>query len=371
MTTVSSDSTSKAEDFSTGHAIVIGVANYRHINGLSDAVLNDADDLANVLTSDDRCGYDKCNLHLLLDSDATLARIRRALSTVTEASHPQDTVVIFFSGHGAVLHKSGAPISAILPVECDAGALDKTSLCEPELSAALQNIPARRLLVLIDACHSGGVGSFKNQGVVKLPTFGYVEKSLGRLAQGAGRVLIASSRANETSLVLVGKRNSVFTCHLLEALRGEGRTSGDGVIRVFEIFNHISEMVQRSVPGRQHPIFKASDLENNFPVTLDHSGGKVAVTETDHQATRDIWERLVKIMSDLYPQGPTDQEIWCRAGGDLSRVHLSGTGRDRWFRALRTLRQGGGGAGIQKESLISTALEDYPHHPELITLSQL
>ena len=368
---MSSDSSAEAEDFSTGHAVVIGVANYRHINRLSDAVLNDAGDLANVLTSDDHCGYDECNLHLLLDGDATLVRIRKALSAVTEASHLQDTVVVFFSGHGAVFHKSGEPISAILPVECDAGALEKTSLCEPELSAALQNIPARRLLVFIDACHSGGVGSFKNQGAEKSLTFGYAEKSLGRLAQGAGRVLIASSRANETSLVLAGKRNSVFTCHLLEALRGEGHTSGDGVIRVFEIFNHVSEMVQRSVPGRQHPIFKASDLEDNFPVTLDRGRGKIAAPETDYQVTCDIWERLVKIMSDLYPQGPADQEIWCRAGGDLSRVHLNGTGRDCWFRALRTLRQGGGGAGIQKESLISTALEDYPHHPELVTLSQL
>ncbi len=369
MRKISSHSSAKSESFSTGHAVVIGVANYWHIGKLSNAVLNDACDLANVLTSNDHCGYDKHNLHLLLDDNATLVRIRKALGAVTEASCPQDTVVIFFSGHGAVFHKSGEPISAILPVECDVGSLDETSLSEPELSATLQNIPARRLLVLIDACHSGGVSSFKSQGVAKSLTFGYAEKSLGRLAQGVGRVLIASSRADETSLVLGGMRNSVFTCHLLEALRGEGRTSGDGMIRVFDIFNHVSKMVKRSVPGHQHPIFKASDLEDNFPVTLECGRSQIAVNKTDHQVTRDIWEQLVNIMSDLYPQGPTDQEIWCRAGGDLSRVHLSGTGRELWFRALRILRQGGGGAGIQKENLIAAALEDYPHHPELVDLS--
>ena len=357
----------KTGDFSAGHAVVIGVANYRHINPLPDAVLNDAGDVADVLTSDDRCGYKECNLHLLLDGDATLVRIRKALSAVAEASRPQDTVVVFFSGHGAILDGPKGPISAILPVECDAGALDETCLCEPELSAALQNIPAQRLLVLIDACHSGGVSSFKDQRSVKSPTFGYTEKSLSRLAQGAGRVLIASSRARETSLVLDGERNSVFTRRLLEALCGEGRTSGDGVIRVFEIFNHVSEMVKRMVPGRQHPIFKASNLEDNFPVALDCGGIKTTVSETGLRVTWEIWERLGKIMPDLYPQGPTDQEIWCRAGGDLARVHLTGTGRENWFRALRTLRQGGG-AGIQKESLIAAALGDYPHHPELAIL---
>ena len=139
-------------------------------------------------------------------------------------------------------------------------------LCEPELSEKLRSIPARRLVVIIDACHSGGVSSFKKHKPLGSLILGYTEKSLGRLAQGAGRVLIASSRASETSLVLDGERNSVFTRHLLEALRGQGRTSGDGLIRVFEIFNHVSETVKRTVPGRQHPIFKASDLEDNFPV---------------------------------------------------------------------------------------------------------
>ena len=77
------------------------------------------------------------------------------------------------------------------------------------------------------------------------PGLGYNEKSLGRLAQGTGRVLIASSRASENSWVLPSARNSVFTSHLLDALRGRTRTSGDGVIRVFEIFNHVAEMVKR------------------------------------------------------------------------------------------------------------------------------
>lgn len=75
---------------------------------------------------------------------------------------------------------------------------------------------------------------------------------------------MASSRANETSLVLREDRNSVFTCRLLEALRGKAHTDGDGLIRVFDVFNYVAEQVARSVPGRQHPIFKASDLKEQL-----------------------------------------------------------------------------------------------------------
>ena len=172
---------------------------------------------------------------------------------------------------------------------------------------------------------------------------GYSDKSLARLAEGTGRVLLASSRANEASLVFPNARNSVFTSKLLEALRGEGQTSGDGVIRIFEIFNHVAQMVKLAVPGRQHPIFKASDLEDNFPVTLDRGGIKTALADARSSSMLGIWERLNSLMPDLYPLGPMDQEVWARAGGDPSRLHLNDTGRVLWFKALRTLRRGGGG----------------------------
>ena len=200
------------------------------------------------------------------------------------------------------------------------------------------------------------------------PILGYSEKSLARLAQGTGRVLIASSRATEESLVFSNARNSVFTSHLLDALRGQAWTRGDGVIRVFEIFNYISENVKRQVPGQQHPIFQASDLEINFPVALDQGGVKSG-TPTDHFAANpNVWNQLGDMMSNLYPTGPTDQDIWTRAGGDPSRLYLNEPGRVAWFRALRMLRSGGGGSGIRRETLIRTALEDYPHHPALTAL---
>ena len=354
--------------FATGHAIVIGVANYRHGSPLPGAVLNDAQDVAAVLKANEYCGYDERNVHLLLDGDATLERIRAALASVAAASGPDDTVVIFFSGHGANLGDPADPESALLPVECDPRTLDTTSLSEPEFSAALQRFAAQRLLVLIDACHSAGAGSFKAAQAAEPPALGYSEKSLGRLAQGTGRVLIASSRASEESLVFSNNSNSVFTSHLLNALRGQAWTRGDGLIRVFEIFNHVSEMVKRQVPGQQHPVFKASDLEDNFPVALDRGGVKSTPPPPGSAADPDIWSQLGDMMPDLYPAGPTDQEIWVRAGGDPSRLHLNDTGRVAWFKALRTLRRGGGGSGIRRETLIRAALEDYPHHPALSAL---
>lgn len=353
--------------FDKGHALVIGVANYAEVGSLPGAVLNDAQDVASVLQSSDYCGFPAANVRMLLDDKATLSAIKGALADVASAAGPEDTVVIFFSGHGARFSRGAAETSALVSFDCKRNDLLSTTLTEADFSAALAKIKAKRLIVLIDACHAGGASAFKGDEGRDID-FGFDEKSLQRLAEGTGRVIMASSRANETSLVLAGARNSVFTGKLLEALRGKARTEGDGLIRVFDVFNYVAEQVANSVPGRQHPIFKASDLESNFPIALESGGAKTAGAKT---GVSDDWRELEQIMADLYPAGPNDQDIWARAGGDPSRLKLSGTGRANWFSALRTLKLGGGGSDISRRALIEAALDDYPHHPELVALEAI
>jgi len=134
------------------------------------------------------------------------------------------------------------------------------------------------------------------------------------------------------------------------------------------VFNYVAEQVARSVPGRQHPIFKASDLESNFPIALERGGAKTVYSQPGASAG---WRELETIMADLYPAGPNDQDIWARAGGDISRLKLNATGRANWFSAIRTLKLGGGGAGISRRALVEAALDDYPHHPELAALMEV
>ncbi|MFC9202707.1 caspase family protein [[Kitasatospora] papulosa] len=350
----------------TRRALVVGIANYETVTSLPEAVLNDARDIASVLRAADYCGFPPDQVRVLLDDEATLEGIRTALAELASSSTAEDTAVIFFSGHGARLPSAGGETSALVPVDCRTSNLPETSFPETELTEALAAIEAQRLLVLIDACHAGGVAALKAHYDEQPIQAGFSEKSLQNLAQGTGRVVIASSRAREYSQVLHGARNSVFTQHLLEALKGKGRTTGDGLIRVFDVFNHVAENVRTSIPGQQHPIFKASDLEDNFPVALDRGGLKGSAAA--QLAQPDRWREIETIMADLYPAGPTDQEIWTRAGGDLSRLRLNGSGRANWFAALRNLKLGGGGQQISLHTLLETAIDDFPHHPELTAL---
>ena len=74
-------------------------------------------------------------------------------------------------------------------------------------------------------------------------------------------------------------------------------------------------------------------------------------------------QAITAVFCSLYPLGPLDQAIWERAGGDLSRLKLSGQGRTDWFRAIQLMDCGGGSLTIK--ALCREALSDYPQNRDL------
>ncbi len=169
--------------FSRGHALLVAVAAYPKVSPLPPAVINDAREVTAVLTSLAHCGYDPRNVTTLLDSQATLEAIRRELGALANRAKPDDIVMIFFSGHGARLGNPNDPDSALIPFDCDPSDVSATVLLETEFSSLLAGIKAQRLVVFVDACHSGGAGSFK---AIQIRYTGFVTIRSAALVAGSG-----------------------------------------------------------------------------------------------------------------------------------------------------------------------------------------
>ncbi|WP_286916256.1 MULTISPECIES: caspase family protein [Pseudomonas] len=354
-----------------GHALLIGVASYQQISSLPAAILNDVNDVAATLSSPEYCAYTPAHVVTLLEESATRAAVLKGLEELAARAGPDDTVCVFFSGHGAIVGDPGNEDSVLVTVDSDLADIENTSISSSELAAVLAQIRAKRLLVFIDACHAGGAAISKrstNGGDHEFKS-GYSQKIFAKLAVGKGRALMASCRANEFSSVFSGARNSVFTTVLLSGLRGAADKNASGFIKIFDLFNYVSEEVPKLIPDNQHPVFKADDLEGNFAVALSQGGRKSPLAPMVQE--EELWFALEKILIELYPFGPRDQEIWSRAGGDLFRLQLQPTGQASWHAALRTLKQGGGGRNIKFDSLLSTAKEDFSNHPQLAMLKTL
>ena len=266
------------------HALIIGIADYLHISRLPGIVRQDALDIRDLLVDPERCGYPGENVRLLLDGQATREAILAALADLAAHAGPASAVLIYISSHGGRVTSGPRAGEYLFPVEVvldSDSELARTAISGDEFTAALRAIDARKVLVIFDCCHSGGIGQPKD-ATAPLVKAGIPDAYYERLAGGRGRAILASSRDSEYSYVLPGAANSLFTQHLLAGLSG-GIPSEDRLIRVFDLFEYLQPRVAQDQPD-QHPIFKA-DLEENFAVAL-YVGGRKGVVPKDEQGFR-------------------------------------------------------------------------------------
>jgi hypothetical protein len=250
--------------FNQGHALVVGVG------GDLPGTVDDAEALADVLTAPGRCAYPPGQVHLLTGEQATSANVRTALDALAEATNPESTAIVYFSGHGYRVTSSMGVSYFLLPYGYDLGDLVGTCISGAEFTNKLRAIAARRLLVLLDCCRAGGIGEPKAPGLtfVKSPLPPEAETIL---AEGQGRVIIASSREDEVSLA--GTPYSAFTVALLESLSGKGVDVKDGYVRVSDLVLHAREVVPQRTGGKQHPTIKFHQADN-FAVAYYAGGAK-------------------------------------------------------------------------------------------------
>jgi hypothetical protein len=378
--------TQQKKNFTGGRALLIGIGEgYCPSLRLPSLVRKDAEAVAQILRDPELCGYPASQVRLLLDEQATKSNIVDALRELAASAESDDTVVIFFSGHGG--RKAGGPEYSgyLYPADYVPGDPDGTGLLAEDLTGLLNAIPAARVVLLLDACHAEDAAHVKAEAEAEpkgmLP--GFREPALDKLASGNGRVVIASCRASEQSWTSSWRGHSLFTHFLLEGLRGEAHGPDDGTVRVLDLFSYLSNQVPANPVKStvQHPVLRAH-TENNFPLAL-RKGGWFKGGDADATvapitpAPRPVaftssqvdWRQLEPIMVRLYPTGPSHNEIWSRAGGDMSALSASGNGLAAWHAALRTLSNGGGGAGITLSKLLNAALEDFPGNSQLRALA--
>lgn len=248
--------------FNKGYALILGVAEYRLLRNLPSVILEDTWAIQNVLTDPSYAGYPEQQIHHLINEQVTLTQAQNGFAWLTAQTGVDDTAIIYFSGHGGQVETGLGVENYLLLHDTDPAHLSETAISGQQLTDWLRRIQAGRLLVLFDCCHAGGVGQAKDAGQATIPTIkaGLNEDLYARLGGEKGRAIIASSRSDEYSWVLPGMPNSLFTHYLLQALRGEAPTRGDGVVRLFDVFDYVSQKVTAQQP-EQHPLFKA-ELEN-------------------------------------------------------------------------------------------------------------
>ncbi|HEU0028174.1 MAG TPA: caspase family protein [Ktedonobacterales bacterium] len=279
------------------YAVAVGVGGYASAN-LQDlpATVTDARLLCEALIDPLLCHYAPERTHLLTGAGATLDGFRDELAWLARETRPTSTALIYFSGHGGRLElplEAAASYESFLCLrEAEPERLRETALSATEFAETLRRIHAGRLVVVLDSCFAAGAASFKAVAPsASVWREGLTAEALERLGKGSGRVAIASSSASQVSLVREQGDVSLFTYHLLEALKGAAGVRRDGYIHVLDVFHYVSEAI-REQASRQTPILKADDLDSNFPIAFDHGGKPRISSDSAPTGLREVRERI-------------------------------------------------------------------------------
>jgi ferredoxin len=236
------------------YAIVVGVSEFHNPAYNLKFAAKDASDFAAAL-QDPAVGRFKPgteHVRLLLNENATVSNIRTAINDVARDARAEDLVVMYFSSHGTAAEndvaKDEAKSGYIVTHESDLSNLYATAFPMEELRRVVEKrIRACRVVLFLDTCFSGDTVSPAAGAGSKMLALGISDQTKERIAQGVGRVVIASSRNDERSWESEHDRNSYFTFYLLEALRTKG-----GLADITTIFTHLQREVPRAVKNEKH-----------------------------------------------------------------------------------------------------------------------
>lgn len=247
------------------YALVIGVGNTPNDPPSSlPTTVNDTLVLQPILVDPMTCAYPPDNVRILSNETASLSRIRTELQWLADqaTAHPDSTVIVYFSGHGG--HLQADDRYFLVPSSFDPINIEGSVLWASEFTERLRDIKAKRVLVLIDACHAAGMAAVKEtsqlsaSGFIEAPppegllkswqwsqSTGSTKQTTSALPQGEGRAIISSSRGDQSSYIRKDGTLSIFTYHLLEALRGEANKPDDTSVTVSTLIGHL----RRTVPA--------------------------------------------------------------------------------------------------------------------------
>jgi len=240
---------------------------------------NDARTMAEVMKRS--CGLDEA--WTLIGRDASLENIEHRLRTqLPKDTRPGDVVVIYWSGHGARCaddngdEKDGYD-EYLVPYDgqyADEATIRRTMLLDDTIGRWLLGLDGRKLVVILDTCHSAGQSEHE-KGLAKglgnpVPLGGDVEFDFldGEMerAKDIGQkntAMLASSKASQVSFERKERDLSVMTYCLVEQLEA---SSGPLTLQAaFEnLKRDVAAYVQRTFPGTTQTPFLDDNMSLPF-----------------------------------------------------------------------------------------------------------
>ena len=228
------------------NVLTVGVSAYQEPKLKLNFAHNDATKLADAFQQHAGKLFPGPKITTLTDKNATSTRFFEELETLRKNMTLHDIAVISFAGHG---ERDDKGRFYLLPVNVKPDKLADTAIPGEKFRDVLATIPGR-IIVLLDACHSGGLETGPARRAAEAS-----DDLLRRLVTAeCGVIVMSSSTGAEFSLEGPQWQHGLFTKAVLEGLAGAADFNKDGYVSVKELDLYVSQRVEELSKGRQHPV---------------------------------------------------------------------------------------------------------------------
>jgi hypothetical protein len=203
----------------------------------------------------------------LFNQDVTLANVKALKKKLLETTE-HDKVIIAYSGHGLLSRDFDYYLSTY---SVNFEKPEQNGLPYEELENLLDSIPARKKLMLIDACHSGevdkdemtaqhkkadslglkrgekGFRPVKTKSVGLQNSFELMQSLFVNVGKSTGATIISAAAGTQFALERDDLENGVFTYSILEAMKKYSTMTVSGLRRI--VVDRVSELTK----GLQQP----------------------------------------------------------------------------------------------------------------------
>jgi uncharacterized caspase-like protein len=242
--------------------------------------------------------------HDLNPEKPTLQAIQSSLQRVISSAKTQDTVLLYFSGHGVLDPESQQTVLCLADTRKQP--LLSTGLCFQDLLAKLGECAAHSQLIWLDACHSGNISLSGARGhlsdpVLINPTPQLLELLRQRAAKSRGFYALLSCDQGQQSWEFPDLGHGVFSYYLMRGLRGEAAGS-HGIIDADALYRYVYHQTLQYVEQTNQQLRLINQQKRNKGETDLHP-------EYSMQTPKRIVEGVGETILGLKPMGP---EPWQR-----------------------------------------------------------
>ena len=263
----------------------IGVSEYEQSEFNLTYAAKDAGDIQ-TLFAGDQMPFNQIIAHSLTNDQVTVETVQ-SIKNELKKTNVDDAVCVFFAGHGVLDVELNYYLAAH---DMDFKSPSEKGIPYEVFEDILDEIPARKKLIMIDACHSGEIdkdevalieeeNTTENDGDISFRavtstsltrvglnnSFELMKELFNDVKKNSGTVVISSAGGMEYAMEGGEWNNGVFTYCFLNGIKsGKADLNKDGKIMLSEMSTFVRAEVFELTGGRQQPTNRVEVLETDW-----------------------------------------------------------------------------------------------------------